>query len=154
MIVDPIIADSSAYVFNCTTVLKLNDGSLLNLFHVVEAWPSLYVVWLTMVLFAVYLVFWLQIAIQSFALFHQFLIKCFFFTVIFHGWGRGPLCGQNIYSRLSVSRIPRDSLKYFEISVQAHLTNICIMDLLKLEIYLKYCGKEEKSISTIFFTCC
>ena len=63
------------------------------------------------------------------------------------------------YSRLLLSRIPRDSIKYFEISIprhirfaelrkklfeQPHLTNIYVNWLLKLEIYLKYCGKEEK----------
>ena len=54
------------------------------------------------------------------------------------------------YSRLSLSRIPRDSIKHFEISVprhirfaelrkklfkQPHLTNIYVIGLLKLEIY-------------------
>ena len=29
--------------------------------------------------------------------------------------------GSNLYSRLSLSRIPRDSLKYFEISVPRHI---------------------------------
>ena len=30
-------------------------------------------------------------------------------------------CSLNEYSRLSLSRIPRDSLKYFEISVPRHI---------------------------------
>ena len=63
---------------------------------------------------------------------------------------------------------PRDFLKYFEISVprhirfaklrkkwieQPHFTNEYIIKLLKLEIYWKYCGKEEKLLlfSTIFY---
>ena len=81
-----------------------------------------------------YLVFWLPIAIESFALFHHCVFD---------------------YSRLSLSGIPRNSLKYFEISVprhvrfaelrkkkkkkieQPHLTNICVIglevrDLLKI----------------------
>ena len=67
-------------------------------------------------------------------------------------------------SQLSPSWIPGDSIKYFEISVprhirfaelrkklfeQPHLTNIYVIGLLKLEIYSKYCGKEEKLL--IFF---
>ena len=53
------------------------------------------------------------------------------------------------YSQLSLSRIPRDPLKYFEISVPRHIrfaelrknnlnnhiTNIYVIELLKLEIY-------------------
>ena len=54
------------------------------------------------------------------------------------------------YSRLSLSQIPRDSIKYFAISEprhiryaelrkklfgQTHLTNIYVIGLLKLEIY-------------------
>ena len=81
------------------------------------------------------------------------------------------------YSRPSLSRIPRDSIKYFEISVprhirvaelrkklfeQPHLTNIYLIGLMKLEIYWKYCRKEEKlllrsnfsSFPQYFFTCC
>ena len=75
------------------------------------------------------------------------------------------------YSRLSLSRIPRDSLKYFEISVPRHirfaelrknnsnLTNMYVIRFLRLEIYWKYCGKEEKlqfllSSTILFFTCC
>ena len=75
---------------------------------------------------------------------------------------RWQLCYPKLteYSRLSLSRIPKDSIKYFEISVprhirfaelrkkifeQLHLTNIHVIGLLQLEIYvLKYCGKEEK----------
>ena len=63
-----------------------------------------------------------------------------------------------LYSRLLLTRIPRDSLKHFEISVPRNirvaevrkpinrttlLTNECVIWLLK-EIYWKYCGKEEK----------
>ena len=63
------------------------------------------------------------------------------------------------YSRLSLSRIPRDSVKYFEISIPRHirfaelrkqsidqpyLTNVYVIWLLKLDVYWKYCGKEEK----------
>ena len=62
------------------------------------------------------------------------------------------------YIRLSLSRIPRDSLKHFEISVprhirfselrklfeQPHLTNLYVIGLLTLQTYRKYCGKEEK----------
>ena len=65
----------------------------------------------------------------------------------------------DIYSQLSLSRIPRDCLKHFEISVprhirflelrkkefeQPHLTNLYVIGLLKIELYRKYCGKEEK----------
>ena len=57
---------------------------------------------------------------------------------------------SRLYSRLSLSRTPRDSMKYFEISVprhirfaelrkklfeQPHLTNIYVIGLLKLETY-------------------
>ena len=80
-----------------------------------------------------------------------------------------------IYSRLSLSRSPRDRLKFFEISVprhirfaemrkkyilQPHFTNEYVIWLLKLEIYWKYCGKEEKlllnfsSFPQYFVTCC
>ena len=51
------------------------------------------------------------------------------------------------YSRLSLSRSPRDSLKHFKISIprQPPLTEwICNLTP-KLEIYWKYCGKEENS---------
>ena len=90
-----------------------------------------------------------------------------------------PWSGQKKnYSRLSLSRIPRDSLKCFKISVhrhisfaefrgkkwieQQHLTNVYVIWLLKLEIYWKYCGKEEKlllrsnfsSFPQYFVTCC
>ena len=41
--------------------------------------------------------------------------------VMIKGWVRRPQSEQNIYSRLSLSRIPRDSLKYFEISVVRHI---------------------------------
>ena len=84
---------------------------------------------------------------------------------------------EDNYSRLSLSRIPRDSLKFFEISElrhirfaemgtkyleQLHLTTICVPGLSKLKIYWKYCGKEEKlllrsnfsSFPQYFFTCC
>ena len=60
----------------------------------------------------------------------------------------------------SLSRIPGDSLKLFEISVPRHTRvaevkktinwtttfnkYIYVIGLLKLEIYWKYCGKEEK----------
>ena len=71
------------------------------------------------------------------------------------------------YSRLSLSRSPRDSLNtsrypYLDISdlqnwgkqliEQVHFTNEYVIWLLKLEIYSKYCGKEEKLLffSTIF----
>ena len=62
-----------------------------------------------------------------------------------------------LYSQLSLSWSPRDSLKYFEISVpwhvrfaelkkilieQPHYTNEYVIWLLKLETYWKYCGKE------------
>ena len=64
-----------------------------------------------------------------------------------------------VYSQLSLSRIPRDSLKYFEISVVRHIRFaelrkkiIWLTTFNKLignwtfevEIYWKYCGKEEK----------
>ena len=65
-----------------------------------------------------------------------------------------------IYSRLSLSRTPRDSMKHFEISVVRHIrfTELRKKQLIeqppltewirnltpKLEIYWKYCGKEEK----------
>ena len=76
-----------------------------------------------------------------------------------------------MYSRLSLSRIPRDSLKhsrhpYLEISElqkwgkqeieQPNLTNEYVIWLLKLETYRKYCGKEEKllpSFPQYFVTC-
>ena len=74
---------------------------------------------------------------------------------------RSPQFRTWLYSRLSSSRIPRESLKYFEISVhrhirfavkekkwieQQHLTNVhvYVIWLLNLEICWKYCGKEEK----------
>ena len=76
--------------------------------------------------------------------------------------GRASLAGVLIpmYSRLSLSRIPRDSLKYIEISVAQHirfaesskiiirLTTfnkfICNWTLGVRDILKKYCGKEEK----------
>ena len=82
----------------------------------------------------------------------------------------GAFSDRNIQSS-PLSRIPRDSLKHFEISVPrhirsaemrktinqtAHLTNEYEIWLLKLEIYWKYCGKEEQFLLffTIFITCC
>ena len=78
------------------------------------------------------------------------------------------------YSRLSLSRSPRDSLKYFEISVPRHnrfaelrhkpnnrisQMNTCIY--FDSCTYWKYCGKEEKlllrsnfSFPQYFVTCC
>ena len=66
----------------------------------------------------------------------------------------------DVYSRLSLSRTPRDSMKHFEISVVRHIrfTELRKKQLIeqppltewirnltpKLEIYWKYCGKEEK----------
>ena len=72
----------------------------------------------------------------------------------------------HIYSRLSLSQSPRDSLKYFQISVLRHIrfadlrkkcieqpnfTNEYVIWLLKLEIHWKYCGKEEKLLFFIIF---
>ena len=55
MVVNPIIVDNFASLYICTTVgrsvLKLNDGSLLNLFQMVGAWPSMPVVGLLVVHF-------------------------------------------------------------------------------------------------------
>ena len=63
------------------------------------------------------------------------------------------------YSRLSLSRNPRDSVKHFEISILQHIRFAELRKQLikqpplaewifnltpKLEIYWKYCGKEEK----------
>ena len=82
-----------------------------------------------------------------------------------------------IRSTVDLSRIPRDSIKYFEISVPRHirfaelrkklfeqpyLTNIYVIGLMKLEINGKYCGKEEKLLlrsnfsffPQYFFICC
>ena len=70
-------------------------------------------------------------------------------------------------SRLLIFRSPRNSLKYFEMSVpphirfaelrkkqtkQPHFTNEYIIRLQKLELYWKYCWKAEKFFlfSTIF----
>ena len=66
---------------------------------------------------------------------------------------------RKMYSRLSLSRIPRDPLKYFEVSVPRHIRfaelrkkiirtttfnkYICNWTLEVRDI-LKYCGKEEK----------
>ena len=67
-----------------------------------------------------FLLFWLQIAIKPLHCFISiFYYLCF--TVMFHRWDRGSLCVQNLYSRLSLSRSPRDSLEYFEISVPRHI---------------------------------
>ena len=67
------------------------------------------------------------------------------------------------YSRLSLSRSPRDCMKQFEISVPRHIrfaelrktinrtTTFNRMYLTpKLEIYWKYCGKELGAISPLF----
>ena len=43
------------------------------------------------------------------------------FTVMFRSQGKERLRRPNIYSRLSLSRIPRDSIKYFEMSVPRHI---------------------------------
>ena len=83
-----------------------------------------------------------------------------------------------IYSRLSLSQIPRDSLKYFEISVPRHIRVervkktinwtitfnkwMCNLTPKVRKIYIKWCGKEEKLLlrsSFSFFphyfvTCC
>ena len=64
----------------------------------------------------------------------------------------------NNYSRLSLSRIPRDPLKYFEVSEPRH--SVCRTEekiirtttfnkyicnwTLEVRDILKYCGKEEK----------
>ena len=58
------------------------------------------------------------------------------------------------YRRLSLSRILRDSLKYFEISVPWHIrfAEVYVIRLLKLEIYWKYCGKEEKLLLRSIFS--
>ena len=71
-----------------------------------------------------------------------------------------------IYSRLPLSRSPRDALKYFEISVLRHIRFAELGEkLIRLTTFnkymrnwtlevrdiLKYCGKEEKFFSTIFF---
>ena len=75
------------------------------------------------------------------------------------------------YNWLSLSQSPRVSLKYFAISLPWHIrfaelrknqTNEFVIWLLKLEIYWKYCGKEEKlllrsnfsSFPQYFATCC
>ena len=58
MVVNPIMLDNFASLFNCTTVGKSSDdGSLLNLFQLVGAWLSLSVVRLTVVLFVLFLHF-------------------------------------------------------------------------------------------------
>ena len=75
---------------------------------------------------------------------------------------KGEVLREKIYCRLSLSRSQSDTLKYFEMSVGLPLhikfaelrTKInriitfhkCryVTWLLKLEIYRKYCGKEEK----------
>ena len=79
--------------------------------------------------------------------------------MLFH-WNIMPWY-TTLYSRLSLPRSPRDSLKNFEVSVlwhiwfaelrkknkkieQSHSTNEYVFWLLKFEIYWKYCGKEEK----------
>ena len=82
-----------------------------------------------------------------------------------------------IYSRLSLSRIPRDPLKYFEIFVPRHIKNcrieekinrtttfnkcICnfaheVRDILKILWKRGEIAPEEQFLlfSTIFFTCC
>ena len=74
----------------------------------------------------------------------------------------------NLYSRLSLSRSLRDSLKYFEISVPRHIRfaelrkkinqtttfhkRVCNLTPVKVEISLKYCGKEEKLQFLLFST--
>ena len=43
------------------------------------------------------------------------------FNMVVHRLSGGPICGQNIYSRLSLCRIPKDCLKHFEIFVPRHV---------------------------------
>ena len=86
--------------------------------------------------------------------------SAFSYTFIVSLWNRirnSAVTGT--YSRLSLSQIPRDSLKLFEISVPRNIrvaevrktwnqttsfNNEYVIWLLKLETYWKYCGKEEK----------
>ena len=86
----------------------------------------------------------LQIFIETWLFAAYIWENCFF-----------PLCK---YSRLLLSRSPRDSLKYFEISIPRHIrfaelrnknrtttfNKSCVIGLFKLEICWKYCGNEEK----------
>ena len=55
----------------------------------------------------------------------QSVCVCFFFCFFFHCMSACALLSSiipfKIYSRLSLSRIPRDSLKHFEISVPRHI---------------------------------
>ena len=43
------------------------------------------------------LMFWLQIAIETFVLFHHSVFDYMCITVMFQRLGRGPLCGPNMY---------------------------------------------------------
>ena len=49
-----------------------------------------------------FLVFWLQIVTEPFALFHHSVFNYMFFNVTFHRWRRGLLCGPNIYLQFGV----------------------------------------------------
>ena len=61
---------------------------------------------------------WLQFAIKPFPLFYHNVFDYMGFTLMFHRRGRGPLCGLNIYSGLSLFR-PRLSriTAYLEVKI-------------------------------------
>ena len=81
-----------------------------------------------------------------------------------HKWVNGSPLDKGFiflwkYSRLSLSRIPRDNLKHFEVSVPRHISvaqvrekinptttfNKWICNLTpEVRLYWKYCGKQEK----------
>ena len=62
---------------------------------------------------------------------------------------QGTLWNTSRYPYLDISDLPNWGKKSNE---QPHLTNVYVIWLLKLDIYWKYCGKEEKFLlfSTIF----
>ena len=72
---------------------------------------------------------------------------------------QGNLWNSSRYPYLEISELQKWGKQYIE---QPHLTNACVIWLLKLETYWKYCGKEEKfllssnfsSFPQYFVTCC
>ena len=88
----------SLIVRRCVGPSRLIDGLLLNLFQKFNHLHDYQCMWSGYRgSVCGFLIFWLQIVIGPFALFHHSVFDYRCFIVMFQSCGRGLLCGQNIY---------------------------------------------------------
>ena len=88
MVVNLIMVENFASLFNCTKVSsdKMTAPSSIHSDPVCG-----------------FLFFWIQFAIEPFALLHHCAFDYTCFILTFHKWGRGPLWGPNTYIFVAAS---------------------------------------------------